>query len=59
MTQIKLVKRQYTGDLRLIKPPLPQRLATDLGPKFINPRPPDPRPHPEIEAPDAKTEKKR
>ncbi len=29
-----------TGDLRLIKPPLPQRLATDLGPKFIIPRQP-------------------
>ena len=44
-----------TGDLRLIKPPLPQRLASDLGPRFINPCPRDPRPHPDFEVPDAKT----
>ena len=35
-----------TGDLRLINTPLPQRLATDLGPKFINPRHPGPSPSP-------------
>jgi hypothetical protein len=34
----------FTGDLRLIKTPLPQRVAPDVGPKFINPRPPDPAP---------------
>jgi hypothetical protein len=46
-----------TGDLRLIKPPLPQIVATDVGQKFMNPRPMDLRPHPDFEAPDANTSK--
>jgi hypothetical protein len=44
----------HTGDLRLIKLPLPQRVASDLGQKLTNPRRwTDPR-HPDSEASDAR-----
>jgi hypothetical protein len=41
-----------TGDFRLINPLVTPKVATDLGPKSIKPRPLDPRPHPDFEAPD-------
>jgi hypothetical protein len=49
----------YARDLRVIKPPIPDRVATDFGPKFINPRlRTDPRPL-DFDAPDpAKTRSK-
>jgi hypothetical protein len=48
-----------TGGPPANKTPLPQRLASDLGPKFIIPRHPRTLalPHPDFEAPDAKTSK--
>jgi hypothetical protein len=54
-TSVRLFTQKGTGDLRLINPPLPGDLPAILGRSLLTPANPDPRPHSNFEAPDAKT----